>query len=65
VRWLNKPPRGMNENKELALLNVIEDVAGDTQLYHGHGQVIETWESHLVILVWVPEMENRNLTVDK
>ena len=59
VRWLNDPLQ--NEGgRELALLNPIQDVGEDDELYNGKGKVIETFDSFLVILAQIPEPSKRN-----
>jgi hypothetical protein len=60
VRWLNQPPGEKEENRDLALLNFIEDVDSEDELYHGEGVKFETFDSHLVILTHIPAPRKRN-----
>ncbi|KAE9373077.1 hypothetical protein N431DRAFT_544234 [Stipitochalara longipes BDJ] len=61
VRWLNEPLPVEEGVRELALLNPIEGVEEDDELYHGKGKMIEKFYSHLVILAHIQEPSERNL----
>ena len=65
VRWLNQPPGENEENRDLALLNLIEDVDPEDKLYHGVGEEIETFDSNLVILAHIPVPSKRKLKEEK
>jgi hypothetical protein len=62
---LNQPPGENEENRDLALLNLIEDVDPEDQLYHGVGEEIETFDSNLVILAHIPVPSKRKLKEEK
>lgn len=65
IRWLNEPPLDSAEARELAFLNPLLDVSPEDELYHGDGKSVETFDSHLAILVHIPEYAERRLPKDK
>lgn len=65
VRWLNQPPGENEENRALALLNLIGDVDSEDELYNGLGKEIEKFDSHLVILAHIPAPSKRKLKKEK